>query len=163
MRFIPYIHHTIEVELPVSTVIESLSKEVQCKEPFWPNPFADDRKRFTGSISDGSFRVIRNIYYMNSFLPSIKGRISESKTGSVVSFTMAGNLPIATAFMLVAAFGGFFLTTLFMQPLFIITAATVAGLYIGYCLYTFGFMITQAADKKALADVLSKKTERTGR
>ena len=29
MRFIPYVHHAIEVELPVSTVIESLSKEVQ--------------------------------------------------------------------------------------------------------------------------------------
>lgn len=157
MRFIPYVHHTIEVELPVSTVIESLSKQVQCKRTFWPDPFADDRKRFIGSMSDGSFQVIRNIYYLNSFLPSIMGRISESNTGSIVSFTMIGNLAVVTAFMLVAAFGGFFLTTFFMQSVSMITAATVAGLFIGYGVYTFGFIIEQAIDKKVLTDVLSKK------
>lgn len=153
MRFIPYVHHTIEVELPVSTVIESLSKEVQRKRPFWPNPFADDRKKFIGSLSSGTFRIIRNIYYLNSFLPSIKGNVSESKTGSIVSLTMNGNLAVVTAFMLLAAFGGFFLMTFFMQPGFIIMAATVAGLFIGYCVYTFGFMIEQAIDKKVLTDV----------
>jgi hypothetical protein len=147
----------MEVELPVSTVIESLSKEVQCKRPFWPNPFADDRKKFKGFLSGGTFRIIRNIYYLNSFLPTIKGNVSESKTGSIVSVTMNSNLAVLTAFMLVPAFGGFFLTTFFTQPGFVITAVTVAGLLIGYCLYTFGFMMEQAIDKKVLTDVLSKK------
>jgi len=155
MRFIPYVHYAIEVQLPVSTVIELLSKEVQRKETFWPHPFADDRKEFIGSLSDGTFRIIRNIYYLNSFLPSIKGKISESKTGSIVSFTMIGNLAGLAAIMLVAAFGGFFLTILFMQPGLIITAAAVAGLFIGYCVYTFGFMVQQGIDKKVLTDVLS--------
>jgi len=157
MRLIPYAHHTIEVELPLNTVIESLSKEVQRKAPFWPHPFADDRKKFIGSLSGGTFRIIRNHCYLNSFLSSIKGSVSESETGAMVSFTMNGNLAVLTAFMLVAAFVGFFLTIFFMQQGFIITAGAVAGLFIGYCVYTFGFMIQQAIDKKVLTDVLSKR------
>jgi small-conductance mechanosensitive channel len=158
MRFLPYVHHTIEVGSPVRTVIESLSGEVQRKSTFWPNPSGDDRKRFIGSISDGNFRVVRNIYYLNSFLPSIQGGIFESKAGSVVSFTMTGNLAVVIAFMLVAAFGGFFLTTLFMQSAFVITAATVGGLLIGYCVYSFGLMIQQAIDKRVLTDIFLKKS-----
>jgi len=157
MRFIPYVHYTIEVELPVSKVIESLSKEVKRKKLFWPNPFAGDRKGFIGSLSGNTFRIMRNIYYLNSFLPSIKGKVSESKRGAIVSFTMNGNVVVLTAFMLVAAFGGFFLTIFLMQPGFIITAAVLAGLLVGYCVYTFGFMIQQAIDKKVLTDVLSKR------
>jgi len=158
MRFIPYVHHAIEVELPVSTVIESLSREVHRDRTFWPNPFADDRKSFMGSMTDGSFRLVRNIYYLNSFLPSIKGKITESKTGSVVSFSMIGNPAVIVVFMLLPAFFGFILTTLLTEPDFLVTAATIAGLFLGYCVYTFGFMVQQAVDKKLLTDVLLKKT-----
>jgi hypothetical protein len=158
MRFIPYVHHTIEVESPVNMVIKSLSSEVQLKRTFWPNPFASDRKRFIGSMSDGSFRVISNIYYLNSFLPSIKGMITESKTGSVVSFTMMGNPAVIVGFMVLPAFFGFILTTLLKEPRLLVTAATVAGLFLGYCVYTFGFMVQKAIDKKVLTDVILKKS-----
>ncbi len=158
MRFIPYVHHTIEVESHVNTVIESLSGEVQRKRTFWPNPFASDRKRFIGSMSDGSFRVTRNIYYLNSFLPSIKGRITESKTGSIVHITMIGNPAVIVAVMVLPGFFGFILTTLFTEPRFLVTAAAIAGLILGYCAYTFAFTVQQAIDKKVLTDVLLKKT-----
>ena len=159
MRFVPYVNHTIEVELPVDLVVESLSKETQQKRPFWPNPFSDNRKQFIGSVSStGTFQLVRNIYYLNSFLPSIRGRVTESMKGTVVSCSMIGNPAVIAAFMALPAFAGFILTTLMMETRFFVWVASVFGLFVGYCIYTFGFMVHQGIDKKALTDVLTKKS-----
>jgi hypothetical protein len=108
--------------------------------------------------STGTFQLVRNIYYLNSFLPSIRGRVTESVKGSVVSCSMIGNPAVIAAFMVLPVFAGFILTTIMMEPRFFVWVASCFGLLVGYCLYTFGFMVQQGIDKKVLADVLTKKS-----
>jgi hypothetical protein len=71
---------------------------------------------------------------------------------------MIGNPAVIAAFMVLPVFAGFILTTIMMEPRFFVWVASCFGLLVGYCLYTFGFMVQQGIDKKVLADVLTKKS-----
>jgi hypothetical protein len=58
-----------------------------------------DGPPFTGFVQDNSFRIQNVIYYRNSFLPLVRGRIVPTSTGSRVYVAMFMH-PLASVFML---------------------------------------------------------------
>jgi len=54
----------------------------------WPS-FNSERKPFIGTVEDNSFKLRRDIWYNNSFLPRIRGSIVWTPNGSQVSVTMS--------------------------------------------------------------------------
>jgi hypothetical protein len=155
MAFIPYNQFVIETPLPVEEVMEKLSRVVQPKN-FWPNPFSQDRKQFEGIVSKGRFRMVRNIYYLNSFIPLIKGRFGSSDSGTRIIITMATHPFVILTFGLVFAFFGYFLFTFLMElisGMFVILGC----LALAYTICTLAFKRESALDRKFLVKLFSER------
>lgn len=149
----PYNRFTIETTLTVDKVIHALSQVVQPSRPFWPNPFSEARRHFVGSITKENFRIVRNIYYLNSFLPEIKGIIETTKGATNIKITMIGNFLILICFVTVFAFFAFFflvnLPTSPLASLWVVLGSLAAG-GLGYLTYTFAFALNVAMDREYL-------------
>jgi hypothetical protein len=155
MAFIPYNQFVIETPLPAEKLIEKLSQVVQPKK-FWPNPFSNDRKQFEGVVSNDGFRIVRNIYYLNSFIPLIKGRFDSSDSGTRIIITMATHPFVIVTFVLVFAFFGYFLFTFLMElisGMFVIFGC----LALAYTLCTIAFKRESALDRKFLVKLFSEQ------
>lgn len=155
MAFIPYTRFIIETTLPVEKVMEILLQVVQPKK-FWPNPFSADRKQFEGTVSKDGFRVVRNIYYLNSFIPFIRGRFDSSDSGTRIIITMATHPFVVLIFALVLGFFGYFLLTFLMD--------LISGIFVifgcfalAYTICTLGFKKESALDRKFLVTLFSKQ------
>jgi hypothetical protein len=155
MTFIPYNRFVIETSLPREKVMEKLLQVVQPKA-FWPNPFSDDRKQFEGTVSKNSFTVIRNIYYLNSFIPHIKGRFDSSDNGTKIIITMATHPFMILAFALVFAFFGCFLFT-FLMGLIPGTFVIIGCIALAYTICTLAFKRESALDRRFLVKLFSKE------
>jgi hypothetical protein len=133
-----------------------MSQVIQGKR-FWPNPFSSERKHFVGTVSNEGFRFMRNVSYLNSFLPLIKGRVSSSDTGAVIDITMAGNPCVALAFMALVSFFGFILTGIISAPAsdLLVVVGIIGGLILGYTGYTLGFKTQEAVDMQFLTDLFA--------
>ena len=155
MAFIPYNQFVIETPLPAEKVIEKLSQVVQPKR-FWPNPFSDDCKQFVGSISKDRFRVVRNIYGVNSFIPLIKGKFGSSDSGTRIIITMVTHPFVIVAFALIFAFFGYFLFGFLME---LISGMFVAlgCLALAYTICTLAFRWESALDRKFLVKLFSEQ------
>ena len=57
-------------------------------------------KPFVGRIEGSSFKLLRTIYYRNSFRPQIRGAVSEAPGGARVDLTMSMS-PLVVIFLLV--------------------------------------------------------------
>lgn len=152
---VPYKRLTIETSLTVDQVIQALSQVVQSSRPFWPNPFSDERRYFVGSVTRKGFSVIRNIYYLNSFLPEIKGSFESSAgvTNVKIKTTMICNIWILIAFIAVFAFVPFFLMVSLSTGIisnFWLVLSTLAAGGLGYLTYTFAFAMNMKIDKDYL-------------
>jgi hypothetical protein len=151
--FIPYKRFTIETTLTLDEATQALSQEVQPSRPFWPNPFSNERRHFVGSVTKKGFRVIRNIYYLNSFLPEIKGTIESSGGITSIKITMIGNPWISICFIAVFAFCAFFLMlylpTQAISNSWLGLTTSVAGL-LGYLTYTSALSVEMAKDSNYL-------------
>jgi hypothetical protein len=73
---------------------------------FW-RFFDSERKPFVGEVGTDSFSIYRDIWYQNSFLPRIRGRVEATLSGSKVSIKMSLH-PLVTAmlgcFVIMAAY-----------------------------------------------------------
>jgi hypothetical protein len=155
MAFIPYNQFVIDTPLPAEMVMEKLSQVVQPKR-FWPNPFSEDRKQFEGIVSKGCFRMVRNIYYLNSFIPLIKGRFASSDSGTRIIITMATHPFVILTFGLVFAFFGYFLFTYLMELLSGIFV-TIGCLALAYTICTLAFKRESALDRRFLVELFSEQ------
>jgi len=155
MAFIPYNQFVIETPLPADEVMLKLSQVIQRKK-FWPNPFSNDRKEYEGTISKDGFRVARNIYYLNSFIPSIKGRFDSSDSGTRIIIAMAIHPLVVVAFALVFAFFGYFLFT-FLMELISGSIVILGCLALAYTFCTLAFKREAALDRKFLVKLFSEQ------
>jgi hypothetical protein len=155
MTFIPYYRFVIETSLSAEKVMEKLQQVIQPKK-FWPHPFSDDRKQFEGTISKDGFRVVRNIYYLNSFIPFIKGRFDSSDSGTRIIITMSIHPLVVLTFALVFAFFGYFFFTFLMElisGIFVISGC----LALGYAVCAFAFKRESAVDRNFLVKMFLEK------
>jgi hypothetical protein len=155
MAFIPYTRFVIETPLPAEKVMLKLLQVIQPKK-FWPNPFSDDRKQFEGTVSKDGFRAVRNIFYLNSFIPFIKGRFDSSDNGTRIIITMSIHPFVVVTFALVFAFFGYFFFTFLMElvsGIFVISGC----LALGYTVCTFAFRRESAVDRNLLVKVFSEQ------
>jgi hypothetical protein len=155
MTFIPYKRFVIETSLPREKVIGKLLQVVQPKK-FWPNPFSDERKQFQGTVSKDNFTAVRNIYYLNSFIPYIKGRFDSSDNGTKIIITMATHPFIIITFALVFAFFGYFLFT-FLMGLIFGTFVIIGCIALAYTICTLAFKRESALDRRFLVKLFSKE------
>jgi hypothetical protein len=155
MAFIPYNQFVIETPLPAEKVMEKLSQVVQPKR-FRPNAFSDDRKQFEGCVTKDRFRVVRNIYYLNSFIPLIKGRFASSDSGTRIIITMATHPFVILTFGLVFAFFGYFLFT-FLMKLISGIFVVIGCLALAYTICTLAFKRESALDRKFLVKLFSEQ------
>ena len=155
MAFIPYNQFVIETSLPAEKVMEKLLQVVQPKK-FWPNPFSDDRKQFEGTVSKDGFRVVRNIYYLNSFIPFIKGRFNSSDSGTRITITMSIHPFVVLTFALVFAFFGYFFFT-FLMDLISGIFVVIGCLALAYTICTLAFKRESALDRRFLVELFSEQ------
>ncbi len=155
MTFIPYTRFTIETTLPVENVTAILLRVVQPKK-FWPNPFSNNRKQFEGTVSRGGFRIVRNIYYLNSFIPDIKGEFDSSGSGTRIKITMAIHPFVVVTFALVFAFFGYFFTFL-MEPIsgVLVIFGCLALAALAYTICTHAFKRESEVDRTFLVGLFS--------
>ncbi len=154
MAFIPYTQFIIETPLSTEKVMVKFQQMIQPKK-FWPNPFSADRKRFEGTISNDKFRVVRNIYYLNSFIPLIKGRFDSSASGTRITITMSVHPLVVLTFALVFVFFGYFFFTFLLELIpgvFVIYGC----LALGYVVCTIAFNRESSVDRNFLVNVFSE-------
>jgi len=87
---IPYTRLTIKTHLSVQDAEERLAAKVG-KRPFlrWSWPFkSTNEPPFTGTVTNGRFNIIRNIFYRNSFLPVITGQFHDDLDMTRVEISM---------------------------------------------------------------------------
>ncbi len=153
---VPYKRFIIKTTVTVDKAVHAFSQVVQSSRPFWPKPFSDDRRHFVGSVSEKGFTVVRNVYYLNSFLPEIRGVFEPSVGGTSIKVTMIANPFVLAAFVAVFAFFAFFLTFFLSirtgAKLWVILGV-LAGGGLGYLIYTSAFIVNVAMDREYLLDL----------
>lgn len=78
MRLFPVDRVALYTPLPKSEALERLGY----------NTSDNGGKRFRGAIAGDSFAIRRAITYRNSFLPQIKGAITETAAGTTITITL---------------------------------------------------------------------------
>jgi hypothetical protein len=93
-----YPHDNFEIQSPMSTeeILAVLDTEIDQKWFRWRS----SGKRFTGVYSISGFKIMRVIWYRNSFLPVIEGTFNPSTSGTLIKVTMRLHR-FAAAFMLI--------------------------------------------------------------
>jgi hypothetical protein len=159
---LPYKKFTIETQLTVNQAIQTLAQVVQSSRPFAPNPFSQERRHFVGSIGEADFKLVRNVYYLNSFLPEIKGLFEPSGAATKINITMSCNPLVLVSFVAVFAFFAFFLMVylpmgVMSDALMVLSTFTAGGL--GYLVSVFAFALNMTRDRDYLFALFLKKNE----
>ena len=104
----PFYHFHLDVPLPPDEVLRRFHGRIR-EEPTFSEQFKNmwrgtgpDTNMFCGTVEGDKFSLHRNIYYRNSFLPDIKGRVFSFQSGSRVSVTM--HMPTFTIIFLTVVF-----------------------------------------------------------
>src|SRR6188474_594186 len=97
MDFLPYRKIELCSPLPVSEVVRLLENAVEPRR--WLR-WGASHCPFEGTVTEFAFDIRRIISYRNSFLPQIRGTISQDAAGSRISVTMQLHVTVA-AFMTV--------------------------------------------------------------
>ncbi len=107
MLLLPYEHFIITTRLTPEVVARKLGQIVG-PEPaysiFNPRPYTG--KEFSGEISDGKFKMHRNINYRNSFRPEIKGTISKDYNGTKIEVRMTLHIIVIIFLVVFLGFSG---------------------------------------------------------
>src|SRR4051812_45298949 len=82
MILIPYEKQTLVSSLSLETTQTKLSSLVDTQLKWYQRP---SNKSFRGEISDAQFRIHRNIFGRNSYLPIIKGRLEPTLDGTIIN------------------------------------------------------------------------------
>jgi hypothetical protein len=100
MWLLPYRTFRLETRLSVEEVVARLAAAIG-RESRWRRCRTH---QYTGYLDENGFRTVRVIPGSNSFLPTIRGRIGKTMTGSVVEGTMMLHpvIPILFAISLVS-------------------------------------------------------------
>ena len=87
MIFLPYEKLTIKTKLRPEEVLQNLNNVVEPRKHFrgWKKT---SEKSYEGNVEGLSFNLFRIIYYRNSFLPVIKGKIESDIGGSSIQISM---------------------------------------------------------------------------
>jgi hypothetical protein len=105
MRFLPQEKYEIETSIPLQEVKKRIETLIVAKPSHteWlvksfkhillPGP----ENQFTGEVTNDGFRLIRLIYYQNSFIPTIEGRFLTNSFGTKLELKMM-LLPSTIAF-----------------------------------------------------------------
>jgi len=156
MLFIPYERFVIETSFDVEKVVEVLSGVVQPNR-FRGNPSSVNRKRYVGIVSKERFRFIRNVSYLNSFLPTIKGTFDPSSSVTRIMISMTGNLCVLISMAAVFTFFGYFFLSVLMglfNGSLVISGSLAIGT-LGYVIYTFLFKVESNSDRLFLTKLFS--------
>ena len=153
VMLVPFKPFVIETTLSTDHVFHTFEQITQVSKPFIPNLFSRERRYFLGNVDKKGFKVIRNISYLNSFLPEIKGAFEPSISGTNVKITMIGNPIIIVA--LVAAFAFFAFSLMVYLPIELVSKfwmlfGVLGGGGIGYLIYIVAFSVNMTIDKNYL-------------
>jgi len=93
MNILPYRRFVLESRMAPSRVVERLSENVGRRRLI---RFGAERAAFEGEVRDMSFQISRIVWYSNSFLPKIVGRIEPGVDGgSKITVVMRLSRPTA--------------------------------------------------------------------
>jgi len=97
----PFYRFHLDVPASPDVVVQRLQSVVSPKRWFWSSylmPLLRDPsdRPFLGTVRRDSFKIYRNIWYRNSFLPIIRGRILGEPSGTRVYVTMVVSPWVAT-------------------------------------------------------------------
>lgn len=151
MVLVPYKRFIIETTLTIDEAMQILLQIVQPKR-FWPNPFSEKRRQFVGAVSKEGFRFIRNVYYLNSFLPAIKGTFNSSNGVTRITITMACNPCVVITMTVAFTFIGYILTSVLMgliSHLLVIFGSLALGA-LGYLICILAFKAASNTDRDLL-------------
>lgn len=85
-HFLPLENVTYTTKLPVDKVLQQLAKQTEPKKIFrWGK---GERTTYEGTVEGNSFSISRIIGYRNSFLPVIKGEVTENAKGTTIKVRM---------------------------------------------------------------------------
>ena len=107
MLLLPYEHFIIITRLTTEEVTRKL-RQIVGPEPAYTifNPRPNTGKEFSGEISDGKFKMHRNISYRNSFRPEIKGTISKDYNGTKIEIRMTLHIIVIIFLVVFLGFTG---------------------------------------------------------
>jgi hypothetical protein len=89
MKFLPFDNFKIYSSLSYDEVRQVLDEEVEPRKGFMLSGiFNTSDKPFRGEVFENTFKIFRNIRYKNSFLPIIKGKVSDNYPGTVIEINM---------------------------------------------------------------------------
>jgi hypothetical protein len=101
----PFFRFHFDVAFPREEVVQRIQQRI-CEQPTFSQQFKSmwrgtgpNTDMFCGSVQDNVFKLRRNIYYRNDFLPAIKGRVLLLPNGSRVVVTM--HMPFVTIVFLI--------------------------------------------------------------
>lgn len=153
---------TLHTSLSQTEVLKKLSSNIQASGMFLEK--LENSKSFEGCITYDSFTIKRIISYRNSFLPIIKGELSEINTGTEISLLMKPDPGIVQFIMLwlagiilgivVLLFAGF---TKNGSDYAVLIPCGMLALGIG--LITIGFNTERAKAKTKLIEILQAEVK----
>lgn len=153
---VPYRKFTIETKYDIAKIMHLLSHSVQISKQFISNPLSRERKIFLGKIDTDGFRIVRNVSYLNSFLPVIKGVFEKGQYGLKINVSMSLNPLALIAIISIFGFFSFFFMTL--QPINknsknLLVLATICGGGLGYLFCYLMFVLNVKFDKNYLIEI----------
>jgi len=155
----PYKQFTINTSYSTTEVICELSQVIQSRQSIQTN--AEVRKHFVGNINKESFKIVRNIFYLNSFIPTIKGVVEATNRGANIKIAMTGNPCVLLAITAAFSFLPFFLMIMFAEAnvtTLYLLIGVLGGGSVGYFFYIVLLGLNMNIDKKYLQQILPVKT-----
>ena len=116
------------------------------------------KQYFIGSVSGDKFKIHRAIKGTNSFLPMIKGIVSESAEGSKILIRMRIH-PIILVFCCWILIVGFYNKSTINHIVFIYESTPTFLFIAFYCLCLFMFKYEAQKDKQMLLDIFKGELE----
>ena len=160
MKWLPYENFYVDTNLKPDAVQSDLETEVGPDPGFTFTTIFSQRSEcyFLGSVANGTFRIRRQIYYRNSFLPRITGTIEPYLNGSRVHVKMMPHI-LVTIFMCMwmGGVGVACLVVLFIytkaENFNAVTLVPFGMFLFGYVLFTGGFKFESIKAKTRLAEI----------
>ena len=149
MIFIPYERLTIKTYLRPNDALEKL-KHIIGKRKYWSYRRENGRKPYSGSIDGLNFTVSRNIYYKNSFLPIIKGKVESDMGGCVIKLTMAPHILVIVFMLIWMIMVGFISLPLLFDtniPVTEVRGSIFSARFFSFAMLFFAYALTLGAFK----------------
>ncbi|MFK7934630.1 MAG: hypothetical protein AB8G22_14055 [Saprospiraceae bacterium] len=166
MKYLPYEKINFKTKLSSTEVLAKIETALEPRKMFRGSGFlkAEEHKFFQGEIRGNTFDMVRIINYRNSFLPQIKGVVSEENGSSVVTIKLKLTL-FTTVFL--CLFCGF-LVTFLIAALFVTeqpdnSISTVffalGMLLVVYLMTIIGFKVESKKVKEYFAKLIAAPTK----